>query len=169
MSKSTQPHWYALYTQARWEKKVHRLLQEAGFERYCPLNKVQRRWSDRMKTVEEPLFRSYVFVRIAEKQRSDVRAIPGVVNFVYWLGKPAIVRDEEIEEIRRFLDEFTDVEVTRIDEKIEPGTRVRIVSGFMMGREAVAIRETNKYVEVYLDSIGFRLRAMVERRRLKKV
>ncbi len=62
-------HWYAIYTKPRWEKKVHHLLSEKGLEAYCPLNKVTRKWSDRMKTVEEPLFKSYVFVQSGWRTR----------------------------------------------------------------------------------------------------
>jgi transcription antitermination factor NusG len=58
--------WYAIYTRPRWEKKVNFLLQGKGIESYCPLNKVRRKWSDRIKTIEEPLFKSYVFVKIDE-------------------------------------------------------------------------------------------------------
>jgi transcription antitermination factor NusG len=65
--------WYAIYTRPRWEKKVNFLLQGKGIESYCPLNKVRRKWSDRIKTIEEPLFKSYVFVKIDEEARTNVR------------------------------------------------------------------------------------------------
>ena len=100
------PKWYAVYTKPRWEKKVAILLQQKGIESYCPLNKVRRRWSDRMKTLEEPLFKSYVFVQITEGDRTAVRMTDGVINFVYWNGKPAIIKEKEIATIRKFLDEF---------------------------------------------------------------
>ena len=60
---ATAKKWLAVYTRPRWEKKVDQLLKEQGTESYCPLNKVKRKWSDRVKTVEEPLFKSYVFVK----------------------------------------------------------------------------------------------------------
>ena len=82
--------WFAIYTRPRWEKKVNHLLLQKGIESYCPLNKVRRKWSDRIKTIEEPLFKSYVFVRIADEERTPVRMTNGVVNFVYWNGKPAL-------------------------------------------------------------------------------
>ncbi len=75
--------WLAIYTKPRWEKKVYGMLQEKGVESYCPLNKVQRKWSDRIKIVEEPLFKSYVFVRVCEDEKTPVRMLGGVVNFVY--------------------------------------------------------------------------------------
>ena len=99
------PHWYAIYTKPRWEKKVHALLTEKKIESYCPLNKVRKKWSDRMKTVEEPLFKSYVFARVSEEEQTRVRMTAGVMNFVYWQGKPAIIRAKEIETIRKFLND----------------------------------------------------------------
>src|SRR5437870_7911065 len=103
--------WYAIYTRPRWEKKVNGLLIQKGIESYCPLNKVRRKWSDRIKVVEEPLFKSYVFVKTDEGTRTQVRMTAGVINFVYWDGKPAIIKEKEIATIKRFLDEHENVEV----------------------------------------------------------
>jgi transcription antitermination factor NusG len=168
VSKTTK-HWYAIYTTSRWEKKVHARLSDAGLESYCPLNTVTRKWSDRIKKVEEPLFKSYVFVRIADGEKQSVLSTPGVVNFVYWLGKPAIIRDHEINEIRRFLGEYENVEVIQLDQPIQPGARVRITSGLMMDHEATALKVHNRTVEVLIESIGFKLRATVEKKRLEKI
>jgi transcription antitermination factor NusG len=164
-----EKHWYAIYTTGRWEKKVHRLLTEAGYEAYCPLNMVLRKWSDRVKKVEEPIFKSYVFIRIASDEHTAVRQIQGVVNFVYWLGKPAIIRDIEIEEIKRFLGEYDDVKVERLDAPIAPGEKVRITSGVFMHHEATAIRIHNKTIELRLESIGFKLIATFDKRKVEKV
>ena len=95
--------WLAVYTRPRWEKKVNRLLTEKGLESYCPLNKVRRKWSDRMKVVEEPLFKSYVFVKVDNNDRIAVRMTNGAINFVYWDGKPAVIKEKEITAIKRFL------------------------------------------------------------------
>jgi transcription antitermination factor NusG len=76
-------------------KKSAQLLAEKGLESYCPVNKVRRKWSDRVKVVEEPLFRSYVFVRVSDMNRTDVRMTPGVINFVYWNGKPAVIKKKK--------------------------------------------------------------------------
>src|SRR6187551_2660447 len=103
--------WYAIYTRPRWEKKVNNLLLEKGLESYCPLNKVRRKWSDRVKLVEEPLFKGYVFVKVSDDDRTSVRMTPGVINFVYWEGKPAIIKEREMKAIKRFLDEYENVEV----------------------------------------------------------
>ena len=137
--------WYAIYTRPRWEKKVNALLLEKGIESYCPLNKVRRRWSDRIKMVEEPLFKSYVFVKIPEAERSNVRMTTGVVNFVYWNGKPAIIKEKEIQTIRRFLNEYENVEVQKIE--LHPQQRIKIASGPMMDHEGKILEVKNKMVK----------------------
>ena len=158
--------WLAIYTQPRWEKKVHKLLQNKGLESYCPLNMVYRQWSDRVKKVEEPLFKSYVFVRVTEAERTEVRMTDGVLNFVYWLGKPAIVKNGDIENIRRFLNEYHDVEVQPIEE-IRPGSRLVITSGILLSHEATAISVGRKMVEVLIESLGCKLVAKIEREKLR--
>ena len=156
--------WYVVYTKPRWEKKVYKLLQEQEVEYYCPLNKVRKKWSDRMKTVEEPLFKSYVFVKIAEEEQTKVRMTNGVINFVYWLGKPAIVKDKEIELIKLFLNEYDNVQAELI--KWSPNMKVRIKQGAFMDREAVIKKIYNKKVQVIIESIGYCLTAVVDKSNL---
>jgi len=95
--------WYAVYTKPRWEKKVHATMTSRGLESYCPLNKVRKQWSDRVKLVEEPLFKSYVFVHVAEEEQTRVRMVDGVLNYVYWQGKPAVIKDKEIDTVLSLL------------------------------------------------------------------
>lgn len=155
----TQNNWYAVYTKPRWEKKVFRLLTDKGLEAYCPLNRVKKQWSDRMKWVEEPLFKSYVFVKVGGEELSKVRAVNGVVNFVYWLGKPAVVKQKEIEIIRNFLTEYDDVTAVRLD----PDTKVTIKKGAFMDKEAKVMKVLHKKVQVVIESIGYSLVAVVDR------
>jgi transcription antitermination factor NusG len=157
--------WYAVYTKPRWEKKVDKLLNEKGMESYCPLQKIQRQWSDRKKIVEEPLFKSYVFVRIADEEQTELRMVNGVVNFVYWMGKPAIIKDKEIETIKKFLNEYDNVEVSQMS--IETGSKVEVQSGVLMGRSGTVKQVLHKKVEVYIESIGFTLTAYVEKSKIR--
>ena len=162
---SKQKHWYALYTKPRWEKKVHELLLQKGLQSYCPLNKVRKKWSDRYKMVEEPLFKSYVFVRVTDEERADVRFVDGVVNYVYWLGKPAQVKEIEIERIKRFLNEFEDVEVEQLPEP-KQGDKVVITSGVFMDQEGRILSADKKRVEVLIESLGFKLVATLDREKV---
>lgn len=157
--------WYALYTKPRWEKKVHELMQRRGFESYCPLNKVRRKWSDRYKIVEEPLFKSYLFVHIAEEEQSEVRFVDGVVNYVYWLGKPARLKEEEISRIKRFLGEHQDVRAIQMEEP-KPGDKVLITAGAFMENEGTVLSADKKWVEVRIDSLGLKLVAQMEKEKV---
>ncbi len=159
--------WLAVYTRPRWEKKVNQLLAEKGVERYCPLNKVRRKWSDRVKIVEEPLFKSYVFVKVNDEDRTGVRMTPGVINFVYWQGKPAVIKEKEIIAIKRFLDEYENVEVKPIDVKLNE--RVKITTGPLMDQEGQVVEIKNKTAKVAIDSLGYILVASVEKTKLASV
>ena len=156
--------WLAIYTRPRWEKKVDTLLKEKGIESYCPLNKVRRQWSDRMKTIEEPLFKSYVFVKVDDAARTAVRMTNGVINFVYWDGKPAVVKDKEINTIKRFLDEHENVEVQSME--VEVNQRVKVTGGPLMDQEGSVIDIKRKMVKVAIDSIGYVLIAYIDRSKL---
>lgn len=156
--------WLAIYTRPRWEKKVNLLLTEKGVECYCPLNKVRRKWSDRVKIVEEPLFKSYVFVKITESDKADVRKTNGAVNFVYWNGKPAIIKEKEITAIKRFLNEYENVEAQLIDVKVNQ--RVRITNGTLMDQEGKVLDVRHKVAKVAIDSLGYILIAYIDRTKL---
>jgi transcription antitermination factor NusG len=156
--------WYAIYTRPRWEKKVNSLLEAKGIESYCPLNKVRRKWSDRIKTIEEPLFKSYVFVKIDEEARTNVRMTDGVINFVYWNGKPALIKDREIQTIKRFLDEHENVELVKIE--LRTDQRVRITAGPLMDQEGKVLEIKYKQVKVAIDSLGYILIADIEKTKL---
>lgn len=156
--------WLAVYTRPRWEKKVNKLLMEKGVESYCPVNKVRRKWSDRIKVVEEPLFKSYVFVKIDEGCKADVRLTPGVVNFVYWQGKPAIIKEKEITIIKRFLNEYENVEALPVS--IKANQRVIITAGPLMDHEGKVVEVKQNQVKVAIDSLGYILIATIDKRKL---
>ena len=153
--------WYVVYTKPRWEKKVYRLFGERGIDAYCPLNRTSKQWSDRVKWIEEPVFKSYVFVRVKEGEMTAVRMVNGVVNFVYWLGKPAVVKDKEIEVIRKFLDEYEEVRVEPVE--LKKDTKVTIRKGAFMDKEAKVMKVLNNRVRVVIESIGFALIAVVDK------
>ncbi|WP_240410170.1 transcription termination/antitermination protein NusG [Flavisolibacter nicotianae] len=128
---------------------------------YCPLNKVRKQWHDRKKWIDEPLFPSYVFVCITPAEQADVRKTGGVLNFVYWLGKPARIRDEEILTIQAFLDEHKGVQVEKTRIRVED--RVQITQGPLTSREGVVLEVYHKTVKVLLPSMGYALVAEVEK------
>ena len=152
--------WYAVYTKPRWEKKISELLNKKHIENYCPLNKVVSQWTDRKKTVLKPLFTSYVFIHVTESEFSEVKQTDGILNFVFWLGKPAVIKAEEISTIKQFLLDHEDVKLEQIAVNIRD--TVRVLNGPLMSREGNIIEVKNQTVKILLPSLGFAMIAEVE-------
>lgn len=102
--------WYALYTSARAEKQVELKINAEGVETYLPLHKRARKWSDRIKMVEMPLFSSYIFVYTTDEKLRNLVRINGVSRIVFYNGKPAVIREKEIEAIRQFVQQAAEKE-----------------------------------------------------------
>ena len=146
-------NWYAVYTKPRWEKKVNTVLERKGVEVWCPLQKVRKQWSDRKKIVEEPLFKSYVFVYVNQNERTNVLMTDGVLNFVYYVGKPAIIRDEEIEIIKRYLaEEHTSISIQSLN-SLDENTRIKVNHGVFMDSTGTIVKGGKKKVYVKLESL----------------
>jgi transcription antitermination factor NusG len=134
---------------------VAAFLSEKNICNYCPLNKTLKQWSDRKKIVFEPLFKSYVFVRVTDQEKWNVMDIPGVLNYVYWLGKPAQIKDEEIELIRNFLNEHKDVIVEK--REIVLNQTIRIVKGSFINHVGRVYEIQGNRVKVVIESLGLAL------------
>lgn len=144
-------NWYVLYTKPRTEKKTAEKLQSLGVECYCPTTIQVRQWSDRKKKVEIPLFTSHVFVRLEEKDRSKVFFVNQVVRYLFWLGKPAVVRACEIESIKHWLnDENATVEVI----PFKPGDKLTVLEGPFKNQTGLVHDANKKEVTVILESLG---------------
>lgn len=112
--------WYLVHTRLNWERKVVDYLEQKGIESYCPVKKVRRKWSDRIKTIEKPLFKAHVFVKIAAEQKAEVRMTEGVLNFAYLDGKSAQIKDRDVQVLKRFLHE--EKELTAEDASVNKDT-----------------------------------------------
>ncbi len=160
-------YWYVVYTRPRWEKKIAKVLEEKGIENYCPLNKVRRQWKDRKKIVLEPLFKGYLFVKIDEEKKWDIKMIDGILNYVYWLGKPARVKEAEINTIKKFLNEFENVDVVELD--LKANTNVIVTKGILMNYKGIVLEVVGNKVKVQIDSMGIRLSAVIEKGSLEQI
>jgi transcription antitermination factor NusG len=160
--------WFAVYTKPRWEKKVAETLSKRNIENYCPLNMVVRQWSDRKKTVYEPLLTSYVFVRVEEKQHSELKQMSGVINLVYWLKTPAVIKDKEIDAMKEFLDTYKSITLEKT--AVDINDTVRILTGPLMEYEGNVISiNKNKTVRITLPSLGFLMVAEVQKSNVEVV
>ena len=145
-------NWYVVYTKPKWEKKVADKLNQLGIECYCPLVTQIKQWSDRKKKVEMPLFNSYVFVQLTDSERNLVFQVQGVVRYLFWLGKPAIVKDQEIEIIKKSLKapNLSDVSVS----VIQVGDKIKLESGAFSNQNAIVQEVSKNYYVLVLETLG---------------
>ena len=146
--------WFVIYTKSRNEKKVAELLQKNGVEVFCPLVKLKKNWSDRTKIVETPLFNSYVFVNLSEKDRNVVFNVPGVIRYLFWLKKPAIARDSEIENLKNILHETMD---SFTIENYQIGDTIKISEGVFKGIDGVIEKQSKNKLHVILENVGIKI------------
>lgn len=160
--------WYVLYTKPRNEKKTAQRLSEKGIEVYCPLQETLRQWSDRKKKVQEPLFKSYLFVRLNDYKQEQVNVLTtaGAVRFLWWQGKPGEVREEEIEAIRQFLNEYKGAAISVAFEK---GEEVRIKEGALKEQKGKIIRLKGNKAFLEIQSLGWSVVAELPLQALGKV
>lgn len=160
-------NWYVLYTKSRFEKAVAQSLTLSGIEVFCPLLKKKKLWSDRWKWVEEPLFRSYCFVYTDDNEREKVFSAPGVVRYVCHCGKPAIVRNKDMELLKNWLMQYD-------HESIEAGSfnikdRIVIRSGALMDKQAEVIESRGNYAVLFLEDLGLQVKVDLRKNILEKV
>jgi transcription antitermination factor NusG len=143
--------WFVLYTKANQEIKVTEQLNKIGVSCYCPTVTIIKQYSDRKKKVLKPLIPSYVFVFIEEGRRNDVFSVFGVVRYMFWLGKPAVVREKEVELMKKYLNgEFQSVSLTNFTK----GQLHKISEGIFAGKIGRVIEIQKNKIKLQLESLG---------------
>ncbi|MFA6946126.1 MAG: UpxY family transcription antiterminator [Pedobacter sp.] len=160
-------NWYVIYTKSRSEKIVADKLAKAGIEVFCPLLKRKKLWSDRWKWVEEPLFRSYCFVSLEDRERDTVFSVPGVVRYVYHCGKPAIIREMEMNLLKNWLIEYDHESIQA--ENLNINDRIRIRSGALMDKEAEVLEKKGSYALLLLEDLGLQVKVDLRRNIVEKL
>ena len=143
--------WFVIYTKPQFEIKVEQTLQNIGIRAYCPVYKQIKQYSDRKKMVLKPLLRSYVLVNINDKDRDKVFSVPGVVRYLFWLGKPAIVREEEIELMKNNLSGIYE-NITVSD--LKKGDAYNIKEGPLKGQVGKVVDLFKNKIKLELPSLG---------------
>lgn len=160
--------WHALYSKPRTEKKLAERLKAKGFEVYAPTQTIVKQWSDRKKKVEEVFFKSYVFVNFeGENDKLAVLQTPGAVAIVRWLGKPAVIRDEEIEAIKDFLARYQGHKIAVGDFK--PGEKLRVVHGALEDQYGEVVRQTKHRVALQIEQLGMSLYVELPKSQVEKI
>jgi transcription antitermination factor NusG len=143
--------WHVIYTKPRAEKKVEERLNNFGIEAYCPVKQQFKQWSDRKKKILVPVLPSMVLVNIDDKQRNKVFDIPGVVRYMFWLGKHAVVKEDEVNSLKSFLTQNNivsqDTIALKVGEKID-------IPGFENQSGIIKKISTNK-IWVVLKNLGY--------------
>ena len=134
--------WFAAYTSPRHEKHVSLQMGRHGIHNFLPLYKSIRRWKDRRKELELPIFPGYLFVRIALRERLRVLQLPGVVQLVSFQGQPAPLPDADIEMLQRQMAQNSGLQPHPF---LTVGKRVRVHSGSMAGVEGILVRKKDKF------------------------
>ena len=165
-------HWHALYVRSRSEKKVLSQLEEMGVEAYLPLVTKVKQWSDRRKKIEEPLFKSYVFVRSNAKEYISILNVYGVMRFVTFEHEAVVVPDNQIVAIKKFVEDYEHGEEYKMQnvEDLKVGQRVRIISGPMKGLEGRLETIHNKrHLIVFIEAVGQCLPVHLSRAKVEPV
>ena len=143
--------WFVVYTRPQQELKVAEQLTTMGITNYCPTITLVKQYSDRKKKVTKPLLSSYVMVELEEKERQKVFAFSGIVRYLFFLGKPAIVQDNEIDLMQDHLNGlYNDIKVTTLT----LGEYHTIKEGPFSGVNGKVIETDNKKVKLELTSLG---------------
>ena len=154
-------YWTAFYTKPKHEKKASDRLSESGFEVYCPTTTTVKKWSDRKKKIKEPLFKGYLFAKVDEKERINILKDTSIIANLHWLGKPSKIKDEEIQSIRRFLNEHPTASAEQLTNSLSCGDKVRIVEGEFRNFEGEVKKVKKNLVHLDLEGIGFRVTALI--------
>lgn len=149
---SSEKSWHVVYTKPRCEKKVIQYLTRKNIECFCAMSKSVHQWADRKKTIYTPLFNSYVFVHIYESEQKLIKQTEGILNFVFWLDKPAIIKDEEINAMKHFLLQHEDVKLEKI--AVNTSDKVKIIEEPRIFQDGSGLDLKNQAVKLSIPSLG---------------
>lgn len=163
----SDPRWYAAYTKSRSEKKVLERLVNKGFEAYLPLIRKRHQWSDRLKWVEEPLLKSYIFIHVNESEYYNAINIPGLVGYVTFEGKAAPIPEIQIDLLKTMLREGSEIEVCT--DHFEPNQKIIVISGSLVGMQGEMVEyRGKKKVLVRLGTTGTNILVTVDLNLIEK-
>jgi transcription antitermination factor NusG len=160
--------WYAVYTKPRFEKKALEGLTETGIESFLPLIKTLKQWSDRKKWVEEPLFRSYLFVHIVKPDYYRVLNTAGVVKYITFEGKAVPVPPQQITAIRQYINAEEFIPENHFNPEI--GDKVEISRGELQGLTGNLVKiQGRQKVRIEIESIGHSITLTIPKSFLRKI
>ncbi len=154
-------NWHIFYTRVNQEKIIFKQLEKAHIECYLPLKKSLKQWSDRKIWIEEPWFRCYIFVYISVAELYNVLNVPGIVNYVGFEGKPYLISDRLMTDIKTMINQ-REREIVVSREHLKRGQHTRVLYGPFKGVEGEVIQICNNYrIIIRIGPIGCNLYANI--------
>ena len=148
-------NWYVLHTKPRCEKKAEEKLLSMGIKAYCPTRNEIRLWSDRKKRIQAPVLPSMVLVKIDEKDINRVFECSVVLRYMFWLGKRAVVRQSEIDILKKYLKGDYNLINSELS-NIKVGDNFSLSS--FNNERGIVNRISNNNIWIYLKSIGYSIK-----------
>ena len=144
--------WFVLYCKPNTEKSTAQKLKDNGFEVYCPTQTQVKQWSDRKKKIEKPVLPSMLLIYLKDKDRSQVFTVPTVQRYLFFARQPAVVREEEVKAMQKYLSgDYDQLEV----ERIEVGSQLDLDQFGFKGQQGVVKKLSKNQCWIYLESLGF--------------
>ncbi len=150
--------WYVLITKPKSEKKVTERLKKLGITAFLPTKVEHKKWSDRIKKVESPLLPSTVFVQTSNTDRNNVFNVPGVVRYLFWLGKPAEVTEEEIETLKEVCTDSVQLESV---EALKKGDEIEVNNLGSTPQKGVVKKVSGNTCWITLKRLGYVIKIKV--------
>ncbi|MCX6189611.1 MAG: UpxY family transcription antiterminator [Bacteroidetes bacterium] len=160
------PDWFAFYTLPRAEKKVAETLELLQFEHFLPLKKTLKQWSDRKKMVIEPVFRSYIFVKVTPVNIKKVVAVEGILKVIHFGSVPQKIPENQIVFLKILLESPDEIE---IQSNLQTGDKVRVSQGPLVGAEGYLMNNNAKNFVVNIDIVGHSVSIKVNPAYLEKI
>ncbi len=148
-------NWYVLHTKPRSEKKVEEQLLSFGINAYCPTRSEFKLWTDRKKKIYKPVLPSMVLVYIEDRDINRVFESPLVVRYMFWMGKRAVVRQSEVDILKKYLDGSCH-SISSNSSSINVGDDFNLPS--FNNEKGIVRRISNNNIWIYLKSIGYSVR-----------
>ena len=144
--------WYVLYTKPKREKTTALQLTNLGINVYCPMVTTIRQWSDRKKKIQTPLIPRVIFIKCLENERDKVFQVPGTQHYLFSLGKPAVVRNSEIQTMKDWMNgEIKDADV----ERLKTGDTYILKNNGFTDQKGIVKEISNNRIQIILKELGF--------------
>ena len=154
-------NWNIVYTKPHCEMKVVTLLSKKKIENYCPLNKIIGSQRSNKKTIYEPLFPCFVFVHACYPEMSLILKVSSILTFVYWLGKPVVIKDEEIQNIQSFTKENYNIKLKKVI--VNSSLNVRIISEPLVDMNSNTTSVEKSSLRMLIPSLGYIMVSEIEK------